>query len=111
MVVFALENAPNRLRGVLSRWCLEVRAGLFVGRVDARLREKLWEKITDLMDANGSAVMCWTRNGAQGYAFRTLGPNPRCPTRRDGLWLVTEEPKKRATGVTKKQANPRGFGE
>lgn len=95
MVVIVLENAPNRLRGILSRWCLEVRAGLFVGRLDARMRAKLWEKITDLMDPEGSAVMCWSRNGAQGYAFRTLGANTRRPVRRDGLWLVAHERKKR----------------
>ena len=97
MVVIVLENAPNRLRGLLSRWCLEVRAGLFVGRLDARMREKLWEKIEDLMEMEGSAVMCWGQNGAQGYAFRTLGRNPRQPVERDGLWLVTHERKKRMT--------------
>ena len=97
MVVIAMENAPNRLRGILSRWCLEVRAGLFVGRLDARMRDKLWEKINDLMDENGSAVMCWSRNGAQGYAFRTLGRNSRLPVERDGLWLVVQERKKRMT--------------
>jgi CRISPR-associated protein Cas2 len=97
MVVIALENAPNRLRGVLSRWCLEVRAGLFVGRLDGRLRDLLWEKITDLMEEDGSAVMCWSKNGAQGYAFHTLGQNARSAVERDGIWLVVEESKKRST--------------
>ena len=97
MVVIALENAPNRLRGVLSRWCLEVRAGLFVGRIDARMRDKLWEKVTDLLEPGGSAVICWSENGSQGYAFRTLGPHPRQPVQRDGLWLVVHERKKRMT--------------
>jgi len=95
MVVIALENAPNRLRGILSRWCLEVRAGLFVGRIDARMRDKLWEKVTDLMDLDGSAVMCWSQNGAQGYAFRTFGVNARKPILSDGLWLVGQEQSKR----------------
>jgi len=95
MVVIVLENVPNRLRGILSRWCLEVRAGLFVGRLDARMREKLWEKIDDLMEGEGSGVMCWSQNGAQGYAFRSLGANPRRAIERDGLWLVAHERKKR----------------
>lgn len=95
MTVIALENAPNRLRGVLSRWSLEVRAGLFVGRLDARMRDKLWEKIEDLMPEAGSAVMCWSQSGAQGYGVRTLGANPRRLVQRDGLWLVAHERKKR----------------
>jgi|GEM_PF-4048078 len=56
MVVIVLENVPNRLRGILSRWCLEVRAGLFVGRVDARMQEKLWEKIDDPADVERWAL-------------------------------------------------------
>ena len=59
MIVYSLENAPQRLRGLLARYCLEIRAGLFVGRIDARMRELLWEKITTLARDNTRAVMIW----------------------------------------------------
>jgi CRISPR-associated protein Cas2 len=96
MTIICLENAPPRLRGLLSRWLLEVRPALFVGRLGGRMREALWEKIEDLMPETGAtAVMAWAHAGAQGYSFRTLGEAPRMPVEVDGLWLVTHERKKR----------------
>lgn len=88
MVVYSMERAPQRLRGLLSRYCLEVRAGLFVGRLDARMRELLWEKVTDWATADLHAVMIWREPSEQGYAFRTLGKNRRVPVKVDGVWLV-----------------------
>ena len=41
MIVMILENVPTSLRGELSRWLLEPRAGVFVGHVSARVRDKL----------------------------------------------------------------------
>lgn len=92
MVVYSLTNAPQRLRGLLSRYCLEVRPGLFVGRLDQRLRLKLWAAITETATAKTSAVMAWSRPTAQGYAFRSLGPQARRPVRYDGLWLIDTTP-------------------
>lgn len=91
MVVFSLTNAPQRVRGMLSRYCLEVRPGLFIGRLDGRMRHKLWAIIADAATARTSAVMCWGTPTAQGYSFRSLGPGARQPVRYDGLWLVAEE--------------------
>lgn len=94
MVVFSLENAPQRLRGILSRWCLEARAGLFVGRLDQRMRDLLWEKITDLAAHNTRAVLIWREPTEQGYAFKTFGTDRREPVLIDGIWLVTEPQRK-----------------
>ena len=44
MVVLVLERVPASLRGELSRWMLEARAGVFIGDVTAMVRDKLWEK-------------------------------------------------------------------
>ncbi len=88
MVVLSLENSPQRLRGILSRWCLEVRAGLFVGRLDARMRDLLWEKIADMATLKTKAVMIWREPTEQGYAFKTLGAGRREPVQIDGIWLV-----------------------
>ena len=43
MLVIVTEAVPPRLRGYLSRWLLEVRAGVFVGDYSVRVREKLWK--------------------------------------------------------------------
>lgn len=47
MVVLVLERVPVSLRGELTRWLLEVRAGVFVGDVSAMVREKLWELVEE----------------------------------------------------------------
>lgn len=92
MTVFALENAPQKLRGILSRYCLEIRAGIFVGRLDARMRERLWEKVGQLAKETTSGVIVWRTAGAQGYEFETYGNDRRTPIQVDGIWLIGEEP-------------------
>ena len=92
MTVYILENAPQKLRGILSRYCLEVRAGLFVGRIDARMRELLWEKVGQLAKQKTNGVMIWRTSNAQGYAFQTIGTGSREPIEMDGIWLIGEQP-------------------
>ena len=46
MVVFVIENAPENLRGELTRWLLETKPCVFIGNVNAVVIEKLWEKMT-----------------------------------------------------------------
>jgi len=92
MTVFALTRSPQRLRGVLSRFCLEVQAGLFIGRLDARMRDSLWEKVEQLAGVNTRAVMAWRERNEQGYAFRTLGEQSRMPALMDGIWIIAEYP-------------------
>ncbi len=90
MTVFSLTNAPQRVRGLLSRYCLEVRAGLFVGRLDRRLRLRLWRAVEETATKKTSAVLAWRTPDAQGYCFKSFGPGTRQPVRYDGLWLVAE---------------------
>ncbi|MAT39816.1 MAG: type I-E CRISPR-associated endoribonuclease Cas2 [Ectothiorhodospiraceae bacterium] len=91
MVVYSVECAPQRLRGVLSRYCLEIRAGLFVGRLDARMRELLWEKILDLAKEDTNAVMIWRTPTEQGYSMRQYGEDARNCVEMDGIWLIEYE--------------------
>ena len=44
MVILLLERVSPSLRGELTRWLLEPKAGVFVGNVSALVREKLWTK-------------------------------------------------------------------
>src|SRR5713101_2984433 len=91
MMVIVTENAPPRLRGRLSVWLAEVRAGVYVGTYSARTRERIWEEVRILIDT-GSAVIAWTAPTDSGFAFETVGPNRRMPVDLDGLTLVRFEP-------------------
>ncbi|MEZ5852090.1 MAG: type I-E CRISPR-associated endoribonuclease Cas2e [Hyphomicrobiaceae bacterium] len=91
MMVVVLENAPPRLRGRLSLWLAEVRAGVYVGVYNARVRERIWEEIR-LMIGEGNAVIAWDAPTDSGFAFDTIGPNRREPVDADGLTLVRFKP-------------------
>ncbi|NQT51853.1 type I-E CRISPR-associated endoribonuclease Cas2, partial [bacterium] len=66
MVIFILENVPTSLRGELTRWMLEPRAGVFVGSLSAMVRDKLWEKIARKLK-DGGAMDIHTTNNEQGF--------------------------------------------
>ncbi|MHB8771123.1 MAG: type I-E CRISPR-associated endoribonuclease Cas2e [Syntrophales bacterium] len=88
MLVTVVENAPPRLRGRLAIWLLEVRAGVYVGKVSRRVREMIWEQI-EMGIENGNAVMAWSTNTESGFDFMTLGANRRIPVEMDGIKLVS----------------------
>ena len=88
MLVIVLENAPPRLRGRLAIWLLEVRAGVYIGKLSRRVRERLWEQI-EIGIEDGNAVMAWSTNTESGFDFITLGENRRIPVDWDGLKLVS----------------------
>lgn len=95
MLVVVTENVPPRLRGRLAVWLLEVRAGVYIGNVGRRIREMLWEQVTQLAD-EGNVVMAWATNTESGYEFQTHGENRRVPVDYDGLRLVSFLPPKEA---------------
>ena len=88
MLVTVVENAPPRLRGRLAIWLLEVRAGVYVGKVSRRVREMIWEQIEKGIE-DGNAVMAWSTNTESGFDFMTLGANRRIPVQMDGIQLVS----------------------
>ena len=88
MLVTVVENAPPRLRGRLAIWLLEVRAGVYVGKVSKRVREMIWEQI-EMGIGDGNAVMAWSTNTESGFDFMTLGANRRIPVEMDGIKLVS----------------------
>lgn len=91
MVVIVVENVPPRLRGRLAIWLLEVRAGVYVGKVSRRVREMIWETINQGL-AEGNAMMAWSTNTESGFDFMTLGENRRIPVEMDGIKLVSYFP-------------------
>lgn len=91
MIVIVVENAPPRLRGRLSLWFAEVRAGVYVGVYGRRVRERIWDEVT-IMIGDGSAVMAWAAPTDSGFEFVAIGANRREPIDFDGLTLVKFKP-------------------
>lgn len=88
MTVVVTEAVPDRLRGRLAVWLLQVRAGVYVGDVSKRIREMIWQQCETFCD-NGNIVMAWATNTESGFDFQTLGANRRNPVELDGLRLVS----------------------
>ena len=99
MLVTVVENAPPRLRGRLAIWLLEVRAGVYVGKVSKRVREMIWEQIEKGI-GDGNAVMAWSTNTESGFDFMTIGANRRIPVEMDGIKLVSFLPEPETSSST-----------
>ncbi len=86
MTVVVLVAAPEGLRGHLTRWMVEVAAGVFVGRPSSRVRDHLWD-VLDERIGSGQVIMVEPANNEQGWAVRTAGPDRWYPVDYDGLIL------------------------
>ncbi|MEK2461699.1 type I-E CRISPR-associated endoribonuclease Cas2e [Lactobacillus gasseri] len=70
MIVITLSKTPNSLRGDLTKWCQEIQTGVYVGNLNAKVRELLWERIEKNI-GGGEATMVYNTNNELGYTFRT----------------------------------------
>jgi len=87
VVVFILEKVPRSVRGELTRWLLEPKTGVFVGRVSGMVRDRLWQKVCD-SPRTGGAILCHSADTEQGFALRTHGEPTRELVDFEGLVLV-----------------------
>lgn len=87
MTVIVLIAAPEGLRGHLTRWMVEVSAGVFVGRPSARVRDRVWETLAERI-GDGQAVMIEPAQNEQRWSVRTAGTDRWYPVDYDGLILT-----------------------
>ena len=86
MVVFVLTACPAGLRGHLTRWLLEISAGVYVGHVSARVRDTMWERVVELCK-DGRAIMIYTARNEQRLAFKVYR-HDWMPVDLDGINLM-----------------------
>jgi CRISPR-associated protein Cas2 len=87
MIVMLLEKVPLRLRGELTRWLVEPRSGVFVGHVNAMVRDRLWQKCCNARGMGG-VVQMWSTNNEQHFAIRMNGDTSRQIVELEGLQLI-----------------------
>lgn len=92
MVTLIMEKVPASLRGELSKWMLEIKAGVFVGQLSAMVREKIWNK-TCAGAAGGPCLIVWSTNNEQGFDFDFWGAGTRFVTEWEGMRLITVQRK------------------
>ncbi|MBQ7529837.1 type I-E CRISPR-associated endoribonuclease Cas2 [bacterium] len=86
MIVICLTNCPPKLRGDLTKWLLEVNTGVYVGNINARVRDELWKRITENI-RSGQATMVFSSSGEQRMDFRVHNTTWK-PVDFDGLKLI-----------------------
>jgi CRISPR-associated protein Cas2 len=86
MTIIVVAACPVGLRGHLTRWLLEIAPGVFVGKITARVRERMWERVTD-MAKTGRAIMVHSANNEQGLAFKVHN-HDWIPVDHEGINLI-----------------------
>jgi CRISPR-associated protein Cas2 len=67
---------------------VEVRAGVYVGKVSRRVREMIIENVEKGIEL-GNAIIAWSTNTESGFDLLILGANRRIPVEMDGIKLVS----------------------
>ncbi|MCX7048124.1 MAG: type I-E CRISPR-associated endoribonuclease Cas2e [Candidatus Sumerlaeota bacterium] len=93
MVVLILEKVPRSLRGEITRWMIEPKAGVFVGNLSALVRGYLWRKVCEKSNGGGCILLHGTNN-EQGFDVEFWGATKRRIVNWEGLKLVTHPRKK-----------------
>lgn len=72
MIVIEVSRCPPKLKGDLSKWFYELSPTTFVGSVNPRVRDHLWDRIRETI-GDGSAVMAYTTHCEQRIQFKVYG--------------------------------------
>ncbi|MFW5421018.1 type I-E CRISPR-associated endoribonuclease Cas2 [Nocardiopsis sp. CNT-189] len=87
MVVISTSAVPPHVRGALSRWMIEPQAGLYIGTMTARVRDRLWELVCESV-GEGAAVCAYPADNEQGFLIATAGEDRRHVVDFDGVQLI-----------------------
>ncbi len=86
MIVITMTNCPPRLRGDLSKWLCEINTNVYVGNLNARVRDAIWDRVCEYID-NGQATMVYSTSNEQHMAFRVHN-SKWVPVDYDGITLM-----------------------
>ncbi len=87
MVVMILEKVTTSLRGELTRWLIEPHPGVFMGHVNAMVRDRLWDKCCEAR-RTGGVIQAWSTNTEQRFQIRMAGETKRDVVELEGLQLI-----------------------
>jgi CRISPR-associated protein Cas2 len=89
--MMTLTDSPPSLRGELTRWMIEIRPHVYVGNVNARVRDQLWLKACAKL-VGGSVLQIWNSPTEQGYVIRSFGARDYQIRDFEGVLLVERPP-------------------
>lgn len=101
VTVIVLTTCPAGLRGHLTRWLLEISAGVFIGNISARVRELLWAQVIDTK-GKGRALLVYSDQNEQRLSF-AVHEHHWQPVDYDGVTLIRRPASGRAPGTAPKR--------
>lgn len=87
MTVIIVSRVTVALRGLLTRWLLEVHPGVFVGTISARVRAELW-RLVQGRKRMGACTLIIRATNEQGFTIESIGDGRRQVRDYDGLQLL-----------------------
>ena len=75
LTVIASSSLSPGLRGVLTKWALELLPGAFVGNISARVRHQVWTEVVAWIDESGTgyASLVYASDEDQGFTIKQVG--------------------------------------
>lgn len=108
MTIIVLTDCPPRLRGDLTKWLMEINTGVYVGRLNKRVREALWDRVCEHVKT-GRATMVYPANNEQHMNFCVHNTTWE-PVDFDGLTLMKRPlPQPQASHAVASKMLPNGF--
>lgn len=86
MIVLVVVDCPPKLRGDLSKWFLEINTGVYVGNLNSRVRDEVWQRVCDTLK-NGRATIVFHTSNEQKLDFRVHNTTWE-PVNFDGIKLI-----------------------
>ena len=99
--VITLSKVPSSLRGDLTKWLQEVASGVYVGNLNTKVREKLWDRVKDNLKDGEATISYYYRNEI-GYKFETINGD-RDVLDSEGFPLVLIKKEEKETETTLKE--------
>lgn len=87
MTVLILENVSPGFRGEVTQWMLEVKPGVYVGRISAGVRMRLWDKVRKNV-GEGAALLIYSAQNEQGFAMEVCRTPERTVVDLEGIYLI-----------------------
>ena len=98
MTVIALETADASVRGIITRWLLELKPGVFVGKITQPVRMYIWNELKANQDKFNGGVMVYNSNTEQGFEFQLIGSPRRKVADYEGINLIKVLPQDTNSG-------------
>lgn len=86
MTVIVVAACPVGLRGHLTRWLLEISPGVFVGKINSRVRDLMWIRVIEMVKT-GRAIMVYSADNEQGLEF-SVHQHDWIPVDHEGINLM-----------------------